>query len=159
MIWSQLFCDCDWSLSSPKLWVPVSTRIQRWRTGGGSEMWRGWNRSKNEGAWPKHLGHCHLELSIILFTPLLWFGMHCVENWSQRETKVATEGCGENTLECLVDVCGTMCFHSCVSAVQISTMSKSASSIQMLLRNTLNSVGKRKDGGQDKLRVRKYKKL
>ena len=65
---------------------------------------------------------------------------------------MATEGCGENTLECLVDVCGTMCFHSCVSAVQISTMSKSASSIQMLLRNTLNSVGKRNGGSHHKLR-------
>ena len=61
-------------------------------------MWRGWNRSKNQETRPKHLGHCHLELSIILFTPLLWFGMHCVENWSQkknrRETEVTTGGMG-----------------------------------------------------------------
>ena len=71
-----------------KLWDPLSVRIQRWRlTGGGSEMWRGGNRSRNRGMWPKHLGHCHLKLIIILSTQLLRFGIRCAENWSQRETE------------------------------------------------------------------------
>ena len=135
MIWSQLFCDCDWSSSSSKLWVPESARIQRWRTGAGSEMWRGWNRSKNQETRPKHLGHCHLELSIILFTPLLWFGMHCVENWSQKKNRRETGDYwryGENTPECLCDVWGTICFHSWVSALHIESVKLSTISISAL---------------------------
>lgn len=51
-------------------------------------MWRGWNRSRTRG---HDLGHCHQELSIILFTQLLWFGMHCVENWNQKKNRRESE--------------------------------------------------------------------
>ena len=111
MIWSHLYSDCNRTSSSLKLWDLVSARIQRWRTGGGSETWRGGNRSRNWGTWPKHLGHHYLELTIILFTQLLWFGMHCVENWSQRETEVGTGGCGENTRQYFVWYLWKNVFH------------------------------------------------
>lgn len=155
-------------LGSPKLWVPVSARIQRWRTGGGSEMWRGWNRSKNQETWPKHLGHCHLELNIILFTQLLWFGMHCVENWSQRkqkETEIDYWRYGGEYTRCLCDVCGTICFHSqCqlfIESVKLSTISfllvgNTKTSSKVLnpnsLRKCFKAVRKRNGGSQDTLR-------
>ena len=131
-----LIRDTDWSSSSLKFWDPGSARIGRKKN-----RWWFWNVEGREqkqewGYVPKHLGHRHLELTIILSTQLLWFGMHCVENWSQRETEEKQrwllEGVERIYQSAWCDVCGAMCFVSWVSAlhieaVTVSTMSMSVS--------------------------------
>ena len=136
-----LYSCCDLIILILWLWLAFKftqtlrsgkCKITRWRrTGGGSKMWRGGNRNQNQGMWPKHLSHCHLELTIILSPQLIWFGMHCVENWSQRETEVGTGGCGENTREWLVWCLWNNVFSFPVcqlftKTVTVSTMSMSA---------------------------------
>lgn len=75
-------------------------------------------------------GSSHLELSIILFTVT---GLGCTVQKTgvkeKQEIRMWLMEVWREYTECLCDVCGTMCFHSWVSAVHIESVETSTTSV------------------------------